>query len=144
MAEGIRKGREYRLDQKEWFYFNWSLDVPLEFQQPFQPTHEAMAALDLHHRRKPHALAADLRRAFSGIVAGHVKQDLMLRLEEFGPFQTPGGPDITQTTDALTSAFVDPPVVQPSGDYHNRHKVFATPNRHAPHKLPHMPSPLPT
>ena len=35
------------------FFFNWALDVPLEFQQPFVPTHEAMAALDLHHGRKP-------------------------------------------------------------------------------------------
>ena len=43
------------------------------------PTHEAMAALDLHHGRTPHALAADLRRAFSGIVAGNVKEDGMRR-----------------------------------------------------------------
>src|SRR3546814_17541318 len=65
MAADIRRVREYRLDEKDSFYFNWSLQVPLEFQQPFQPTHEAMAALDLHHGRKPHELAADLRRAFS-------------------------------------------------------------------------------
>src|SRR5690606_14949603 len=77
MSAGIRRVREYRLTQKDSFYFNWSLDVPLEFQQPFQPTHEAMAALDLHHGRKPHELAADLRRAFSGIVAGNVKEDGM-------------------------------------------------------------------
>src|SRR3546814_1016651 len=84
MAAGIRRVREYRLDEKDSFYFNWSLQVPLEFQQPFQPTHEAMAALDLHHGRKPHELAADLRRAFSGIVAGNVKEDGMRRIEAHG------------------------------------------------------------
>src|SRR3546814_6529796 len=90
MAAGIRRVREYRLDEKDSFYFNWSLQVPLEFQQPFQPTHEAMAALDLHHGRKPHELDADLRRAFSGIVAGNVKEDGMRRIEEHGPFQIHG------------------------------------------------------
>ncbi|MGH8078819.1 MAG: nucleotide 5'-monophosphate nucleosidase PpnN, partial [Lysobacter sp.] len=68
MATGVRKVREHRIAQKDSFYFNWSISVPLEFQRPFVPTHEAMAALDLHHGRKPHELAADLRRAFSGIV----------------------------------------------------------------------------
>ena len=72
MASGIRKVREQRVAQKDSFFFNWAMHVPLAFQLPFAPTHEAMAALDLHHGRKPHELAADLRRAFSGIVAGNV------------------------------------------------------------------------
>src|SRR3546814_960501 len=46
MAAGIRRVREDRLDEKDSFYFNWSLQVPLALQQPFQPTHESMAALD--------------------------------------------------------------------------------------------------
>src|SRR3546814_5999133 len=105
MAAGIRRVREYRLDEKDSFYFNWSLQVPLEFQQPFQPTHEAMAALDLHHGRKPHELAADLRRAFSGIVAGNVKEDGMRRIEEHGPFQIHGDTDMMESLDALLRAF---------------------------------------
>src|SRR3546814_9370192 len=107
MAAGIRRVREYRLDEKDSFYFNWSLQVPLEFQQPFQPTHEAMAALDLHHGRKPHELAADLRRAFSGIVAGNVKEDGMRRIEEHGPFQIHGDTDMMESLDALLRAFVE-------------------------------------
>src|SRR5690606_778957 len=87
MAAGIRKVREYRIAQMDSFYFNWELDVRRQCQQPFAPTHEAMAALDLHHGRKPHELAADLRRAFSGIVAGNVKEDGMRRVEQHGPFQ---------------------------------------------------------
>ena len=86
---------------KDSFYFNWSLDIPLPFQQPFVPTHEAMAALDLHHGRKPSELAADLRRAFSGIVAGNVKEEGMRRVEQLGPYKIHGDPDMMQALDAL-------------------------------------------
>src|SRR3546814_20189513 len=68
MARGIEQVRKYRIEQKDSFFFNWSLEVPQTFQQPFVPSHEAMAALDLHRGRPAHELAADLRRAFSGIV----------------------------------------------------------------------------
>jgi hypothetical protein len=67
-----------------------------------------MAALDLHHGRKPHELAADLRRAFSGIVAGNVKEDGMRRIEERGPFEIHGDADMMQALDALLRAFVEP------------------------------------
>jgi predicted Rossmann-fold nucleotide-binding protein len=125
MTAGIHKVREYRLEQKDSFYFNWSLDVPLEFQQPFQPTHEAMAALDLHHGRKPHALAADLRRAFSGIVAGNVKEDGMRRIEQHGPFQIHGDRDMMESLDALLRAFVEQRRMKISGDYKPCYEVIA-------------------
>ena len=89
---GIRKVREHRIAHKDSFFFNWSLDVPLEFQRPFVPTHEAMAALDLHHGRQPHELAADLRRAFSGIVAGNVKEEGMRRDRAARPVRDPRRP----------------------------------------------------
>ena len=123
MAAGIRKVREYRLEQKDSFYFNWSLDVPLEFQQPFQPTHEAMAGLDLHHGRKPHELAADLRRAFSGIVAGNVKEDGMRRIEQYGPFQIHGDKDMMESLDALLRAFVEQRRMKISGEYRPCYEV---------------------
>ena len=47
------------------------------------------------------ALAADLRRAFSGIVAGNVKEDGMRRIEERGPFEIHGDADMMQALDAL-------------------------------------------
>ena len=117
MAAGVRKVREYRVAQKDSFYFNWSVEIPLPFQQPFVPTHEAMAALDLHHGRKPHELAADLRRAFSGIVAGNVKEDGMRRIEQFGPFRINGDADIMQALDALLRAFVEQRRMKIAGDY---------------------------
>jgi pyrimidine/purine-5'-nucleotide nucleosidase len=125
IVEGIRKVREYRLVQRDSFYFNWSLDVPLSFQQPFAPTHEAMAALDLHHGRKPSELAADLRRAFSGIVAGNVKEEGIRRVEEFGPYQIHGDPDIMQAMDALLQAFVAQRRMKIAGDYRPCYEIVA-------------------
>jgi len=125
MAHGIRKVREYRIAQKDSFFFNWALDVPLEFQKPFVPTHEAMAALDLHHGRKPHELAADLRRAFSGIVAGNVKEDGMRRIEAHGPFDIHGDPDMMRALDALLRAFVDQRRMKIAGEYRPCYRVLA-------------------
>jgi pyrimidine/purine-5'-nucleotide nucleosidase len=125
MAAGIRKVREFRIAEKDSFFFNWSLDIPLAFQQPFIPTHEAMAALDLHHGRKPHELAADLRRAFSGIVAGNVKEDGLRRIEAHGPFRISGDRDIMQSLDALLQAFVEQRRMKISGSYRPCYEVVA-------------------
>lgn len=125
MHEGIRKVREQRIAQEDSFFFNWALAVPLDFQQPFVPTHEAMAALALHHGRKPHELAADLRRAFSGIVAGNVKEDGMRRIEAHGPFEIHGDADIMQALDALLRAFVEQRRMKISGDYKPCYRVVA-------------------
>src|SRR5699024_10390530 len=68
MEKGIENVRNNRLDTKDAFYFNWGLNIPYDFQQPFHPTHEAMANLSIHRDRPRDELAADLRRVFSGIV----------------------------------------------------------------------------
>ena len=123
MDSGILKVKEQRIAQRDSFFFNWALHVPLDLQQPFVPTHELMAGLDLHHGRKPHELAADLRRAFSGIVAGNVKEDGMRRIEAHGPFEIHGDPDIMQALDALLRAFVQQRRMKISGDYKPCYKV---------------------
>ncbi|WP_372156672.1 nucleotide 5'-monophosphate nucleosidase PpnN [Xanthomonas campestris pv. fici] len=123
MAEGVHGVRARRKDQKDSYYFNWSVHIPLEYQQPFEPSHEAMAALDLHHGRPAPALAADLRRAFSGIVAGNVKEDGMRRIEEFGPFEIHGDPEIMQALDALLRGFVEQRRMKISGDYRPCYRV---------------------
>jgi len=125
MTAGVRKVREHRIAQKDSFFFNWSIDVPEEFQRPFIPSHEAMASLDLHHGRKPHELAADLRRAFSGIVAGNVKEDGMRRIEERGPFEIHGDPDIMHSLDALLRAFVEQRRMKIAGEYKPCYRVVA-------------------
>ena len=124
MDAGIRKVKEQRIAQKDSFFFNWAMHVPLAFQQPFTPTHELMAGLDLHHGRKPHELAADLRRAFSGIVAGNVKEDGMRRIEQFGPFEINGDADIMQALDALLRAFVEQRRMKIAGEYRPCYRVL--------------------
>jgi len=106
MVKGLDKVRQNRLDTKDAFFFNWALQIPLEFQQPFRPTHEAMRALQIHHGRPLHELAADLRRAFSGIVAGNVKEEGVQAIERNGPFEIDGDADIMRALDKLLQAFV--------------------------------------
>ena len=106
MARGLERVRNYRLDTKDAFFFNWTLAIPFEFQQPFMPTHTAMSALQIRRERPPHLLAADLRRAFSGIVAGNVKEDGMRAIEAHGPFVVDGDARIMCALDNLLQAFV--------------------------------------
>jgi predicted Rossmann-fold nucleotide-binding protein len=107
MVKGLEKVRHNRLDTKDAFFFNWALQIPLEFQLPFRPTHEAMRALQIHHERPRHELAADLRRAFSGIVAGNVKEEGVQAIEQHGPFVIDGDADIMRALDKLLQAFVE-------------------------------------
>lgn len=123
MAEGVNEVRAHRKDQKDSYYFNWSVHIPIEYQQPFEPSHAAMAALDLHHGRPAPALAADLRRAFSGIVAGNVKEGGMRRIEEFGPFEIHGDPEIMQALDGLLRGFVEQRRMKISGHYRPCYRV---------------------
>jgi predicted Rossmann-fold nucleotide-binding protein len=106
MVRGIDKVRNHRLDNKDAFFFNWALNIPYAFQLPFRPTHQAMRGLVLHRDRPRHELAADLRRAFSGIVAGNVKEEGMRAIEKEGPFDIDGDADIMQSLDELLKAFV--------------------------------------
>ena len=84
-----------------------------------------MAALDLHHGRKPSELAADLRRAFSGIVAGNVKEEGIREIEQHGPFQIHGDPDMMQALDGLLRAFVEQRRMKIAGDYKPCYEIVA-------------------
>ncbi|TAM57630.1 MAG: LOG family protein [Rhodanobacter sp.] len=106
MVKGLDKVRQNRLDTRDAFFFNWALQVPLAFQTPFRPTHEAMRALQIRRDRPLHELAADLRRAFSGIVAGNVKEEGVLAIEQRGPFEIDGDADIMRALDELLQGFV--------------------------------------
>ncbi len=74
---------------------------------PFEPTHENMANLELHKDQPIHLLAANLRRPFSGIVAGNVKDDGIRLIEEHGKFQISGDKEIMEPMDALLQSFVE-------------------------------------
>ncbi len=106
MSKGIERVREFRKETRDAFYFNWRLTIDHEFQRPFEPTHESMAALNLHADQPLHMLAANLRRAFSGIVAGHVKPHALNAIENKGPFEIHGDPIIMKLMDELLQSFV--------------------------------------
>lgn len=111
VARAIRKGSDdvllYRRKSKDAFYFNWKLNIPKELQAPFEPTHETMSRLDLSKSQPIHLLAANLRKAFSGIVAGNVKEQGIALIKKHGPFELRGDPDIMLALDRLLRTFVD-------------------------------------
>jgi pyrimidine/purine-5'-nucleotide nucleosidase len=125
MSQGMKKVREQRIAEKDAFFFNWSLHIPFEFQQPFEPSHKAMSGLNLHRDQPMHLLAADLRRAFSGIVAGNVKEEGMRNIEAHGPFEIHGDMDIMKALDALLRAFVEQRRMKMSGEYKPCYRVLA-------------------
>ncbi len=106
MVQGFAKVRDYRRRQSDSYGFNWLLKIPLDFQLPFQVTHESMRALRLSHDQPVHERAANLRRAFSGIVAGNIKEYGISAIERFGPFELSGEPSIMQPLDRLLRSFV--------------------------------------
>jgi hypothetical protein len=106
MQEGIKQVREYRKSRSDAYYFNWALKIDDEFQRPFAPTHENMRNLSLHKNQPVHVLAANLRRAFSGVVAGNVKEEGIRTIEKYGHFEIHGDNEIMGPMDALLASFV--------------------------------------
>jgi hypothetical protein len=117
MKAGMAAVRRHRIDTHDAFYFNWMLRIPENFQRPFQPSHDSMAALRLSNSRPIHELAADLRRAFSGIVAGNVKEEGMKAVEQQGPYAIHGDSRIMDAMDRLLDSFVKQGRMKLSGDY---------------------------
>lgn len=106
MKQGMEDVRVYRKAHHDAFYYNWKLYIPEEFQHPFEPTHERMKQLNLHFDQETHLLAADLRRAFSSIVAGNVKAQGVAYIKEHGPFEIHGDKSLLEKLDDLLQAFV--------------------------------------
>ncbi|QTH73140.1 nucleotide 5'-monophosphate nucleosidase PpnN [Pseudoalteromonas xiamenensis] len=107
LKEAMPKVREYRKNEGDAYYFNWTLKIEHEFQMPFAPTHENMANLDLHLEQEKQQLAANLRRAFSGIVAGNVKDEGLRAIKQFGPYELHGDKTLMVEMDKLLQAFVE-------------------------------------
>lgn len=106
MRDHIHKVTNFRKENNDAFFFNWMLTIDKEFQTPFAPTHENMNRLNLSFDQPIHILAANLRRAFSGIVAGNVKQDGIMAVREFGPFEIHGDSTIIAPMEALLTNMV--------------------------------------
>ena len=106
MAAGLESVRNFRREHSDAYYFNWLLNIDHQFQKPFDPNHESVAALNLGREQDMHLLAADLRRVFSAIVSGNVKAEGIQRIEQNGPFEIRGEKQIMQSLDDLLHSFV--------------------------------------
>ena len=106
LDRGVDNVRDHRRTHSDSFNFNWLLRIDPDFQQPFEATHAAMRQLRLDRAQPAHALAADLRRAFSGIVSGNVKEQGIRSIERHGPFELVGDPAMMRLLDELLASFV--------------------------------------
>ncbi|WP_298452173.1 nucleotide 5'-monophosphate nucleosidase PpnN [uncultured Marinobacter sp.] len=106
MKKGIKDVETFRRAMQDAYYFNWMLKIDPVFQLPFEPDHENMLALELHRDQPVHLIAANLRKAFSGIVAGNVKDGGIRKVQEKGPFEITGDPSLIEPLEAMLEQFV--------------------------------------
>jgi pyrimidine/purine-5'-nucleotide nucleosidase len=106
LVADLARVRASRRASNDSYAYNWLLAVPEDFQHPFEVTHESMRRLELHRDQPRHLLVANLRRAFSGIVAGNVKEKGIRAIEEQGPFEISGDPVLMRLLDELLRGFV--------------------------------------
>ncbi len=119
LKTGVQIVRDFRKDKHDAYNFNWLLKIDSAFQQRFRPTHDTMRNLNLQKDQPSHALAANLRRAFSGLVAGNVKAEGIREIENYGRFEIYGEPAIMEPMDALLSSFVTQSRMKISGKDYN-------------------------
>ena len=107
VAKEIATGIQQKKKSEACFTFNWQLFIDPSLQKPFITTHENMASLDLHLDQEPCQLAANLRRAFSGIVAGNIDDRIMSSIKQNGLFKINGDGQLMDALDDLLKSFAD-------------------------------------
>ena len=105
LGKGVRSVRRQRRRDGDAYYFNWLLKVPIEHQRPFAVSHESVAQLRLSRDLPVHELAVNLRRAFSAIVTGNVKDDGIRMIAAHGPFELHGDASLARALDDLLQEF---------------------------------------
>jgi len=125
MVRGFEKVLAHRKQVGEAFNFNWSLKIPEGFQHPFEVTHESVAGLDLHLDRPVYERAVALRRLFSALVAGNVKESGIRQIEERGPFLVHGDRALVEPLDDLLAQFIAQNRMKLSGDYKPVYRIVA-------------------
>ena len=125
MVGGSESVRRHRKSTGDAFNFNWRLHIPRDLQMPFDVSHESVAALDLHLDLPLHQRAANLRRVFSAIVAGNVKDHGIRQIAARGPFEIHGDARLMQPLDALLASFVAQRRMKISGEYKPVYRVVS-------------------
>ncbi|MCH2110116.1 MAG: nucleotide 5'-monophosphate nucleosidase PpnN [Polyangiaceae bacterium] len=125
--QGQNEAIERRREREDPYYYHSELLIDDELKEPFEPTHESMAALKLHRNQPRHELAIELRKLFSGIVAGNIKQPTVKLIQERGPFQIHAEPALTEHLDRLLRGFVEQGRMKIGGGYKPCYEVVAAP-----------------
>jgi hypothetical protein len=103
----MTKVTQHRCALGDAFSFNWTLNIDMDFQHPFIVTHENMANLALDRDQPKEQLAANLRRVFSGIVGGNVRDEGIKSIEKQGPFMIKGESALMKNVDRLLESFIE-------------------------------------
>jgi len=106
MNAGLDDVLAFRNEHGDAYYFNWRLKIDADFQRPFIAAHDTMRELKIDASLPAHELAANLRRVFSGIVSGNVREDTAEVIEHKGPFEINGSREIMGLLDDLLAGFV--------------------------------------
>lgn len=118
MIEGLARVKEYRSEKQISYYFDWDLMIEEDLKFPFFPTHENMLNLNLNRTQPVNELAADLRKAFSGIVSGNVKEFGRQQIAENGVYKIDGDKELMAKLDDLLKSFVKQKRMKlPGSDY---------------------------
>jgi len=124
MGEMVRRVQRQRRRNGDAYYFNWLLNIPLPHQQPFIVSHENVAALRLDHDLPVHELAVNLRRAFSAIVTGNVKDNGIRMIKRGGPFELRSDTHFTGALDNLLKKFIAQGRMKLAGEYTPCYRVI--------------------
>jgi pyrimidine/purine-5'-nucleotide nucleosidase len=128
VAERIQRGREavrsHRIETNDAYYFNWTLDIPQTLKQAFIPTHKTMRELQLSANEPPQILACELRRLFSGIVAGNVKPTSRALIRQYGPFEVHASPELREALDQLLQQLITEKRMKAEGDYKHCYNII--------------------
>jgi predicted Rossmann-fold nucleotide-binding protein len=125
MTAGLEKVRRHRKVTGDAYNFNWTLNIPRAFQLPFEVSHDSVAALDLHLDQPIHARAANLRRMFSALVAGNVKEYGIRQIDEHGPYEIRGDRRVMEALDSLLNQFIAQNRMKLSGPYRPVYRIVS-------------------
>jgi predicted Rossmann-fold nucleotide-binding protein len=121
---GLLEVKKYRENTGDSYYFNRNLYIPFAFQEPFVPTLEKTAELEIKRNRDISLAAATLRRVFSAIVSGNVRPDGIKTVEEHGPFPIHGEKELMAEIERLLNFFVEEGRMRLVGEYTPSYKIL--------------------
>ena len=117
MRNAIARVRKQRSKSGDAYYFNWLLHIPSEHQLPFDVSHESVARLQLSRDLDVAELAMQVRRAFSAIVTGNVKESGIRAIRKHGLFKLHADPQLATALNELLRKFAEQGRMKLHGTY---------------------------